>query len=158
MIASQVRFFWVCCMLLFLAVILAWYGMDFSTSPAGGDYQQAMTDSDCDLHNGPCFATLQSGETIQFEISPFPIKPLTDLQLTVSSEKLKIEAVKVDFKGIGVDMGFYRPELASTGEGRFIGSAKLSVCTLDRMLWQASVIVKTPQGVVIAPFRFEVEQ
>jgi hypothetical protein len=112
----------------------------------------------CDLHRQACKAQLPDGREISLSISPKPIKPLVVLDLNVSTSKVKVNNLKVDFQGIGVDMGFYRPELVEQGDGQFAGTAKLSVCTLDKMLWQATVIIRNDEETIIAPFRFEVAQ
>jgi len=120
--------------------------------------ESGVVDSSCDLHSSTCEARFNNGGRLQFSMNPQPIKPLTQLELQVQLSNLEAKQVLVDFQGIGIDMGFYRPELNRHNESLYSGQASLSVCTLDKMLWQATVIVKSEKGVMIAPFRFEVEQ
>ena len=115
-------------------------------------------DKTCDLHKTACAASFSNGGSLVFSITPRPLKPLSPLVLNVELSNLQAEQVKVDFQGIGIDMGFYRPELNRDSDKRFSGEASLSVCTLDKMLWQATVIIKSAEGTLIAPFRFEVSQ
>ncbi len=112
----------------------------------------------CDLHQQACKAQLPDGREISLSISPKPIKPLVVLDLHVNVSNIKVKSLMVDFQGIGVDMGFYRPALAKQGDGQFAGTSKLSVCTLDKMLWQVTVIIRNDEETIIAPFRFEVAQ
>ncbi|NNJ91036.1 MAG: hypothetical protein HKP55_05125 [Gammaproteobacteria bacterium] len=120
--------------------------------------ETGVVDSTCDVHNATCEARFNHGGRLLFSMNPRPIKPLTQLELQVQLSNMNAQQVLVDFQGIGIDMGFYRPELKRDNDGFFSGQASLSVCTLDKMLWQATVIVKSEKGVMIAPFRFEVEQ
>ena len=120
--------------------------------------ETAVVDPACDLHLQACEAQFENNKKIIFSISPKPIKPLVPLALQVEVNNIIVDSVQVDFQGIGVDIGFYRPELTKDDNGYFTGFATLSVCTLEKMLWQSTVIIKTAEGTIIAPFRFEVEQ
>ena len=122
------------------------------------DVVAGVVDSSCDVHTSTCEARFNNGGRLLFSMSPKPIKPLVPLDLQVQLSNLEAQQVLVDFKGIGIEMGFYRPELNRNKDGNYSGVGSLSVCTLDKMLWQATVIVKTENGAMIAPFRFEVEQ
>lgn len=119
---------------------------------------------DCNLQQAPCVATFSGNEKITFAITPTPIKPLVPLELLVKVENIQPQQVFVNFEGIDMYMGFYRPELAKQNNaehdltGNYQGSATLSVCTLDKMQWQATVILATPRGNYIAPFTFTVDQ
>jgi hypothetical protein len=54
-----------------------------------------------------------------------------------------------------MNMGYNRPKLEPADEGRFSGTGVLSVCVLDRMTWEATVLASTDRGIMAAPFRFE---
>jgi len=120
--------------------------------------ETGVVDSSCDLHSATCEARFNHGGSLMLSVNPRPITPLTQLDLEVQLVNMDAQQVLVDFQGIGVDMGFYRPELKINNDSLYSGQASLSVCTLDKMLWQATVIVKSEKGMMIAPFRFEVEQ
>jgi len=120
--------------------------------------ETGVVDSTCDMHNAVCEARFNNGGRLQLSINPRPIKPMTQLELEVRLSNMDAQQVLVDFQGIGIDMGFYRPELTRINDSLFSGQASLSVCTLDKMLWQATAIIKSDKGVMVAPFRFEVEQ
>lgn len=120
--------------------------------------ETGVVDGSCDLHSATCEARFNHGGSLLFSMNPQPVKPLTQLDLKVHLSNMDAQQVLVDFQGIGIDMGFYRPELKRNNDNLYSGQASLSVCTLDKMLWQATVIVKSEKGMMIAPFRFEVEQ
>lgn len=115
----------------------------------------APLDPACDLQKTPCEAVFPGGGQLIFSISPQPIKGLKPLQLQVQTEGLGVRSIAVDFRGIGMNMGFNRPSLARESAGRYSGSGVLSVCILERMAWEATVLVTTDKGVLAAPFRFE---
>lgn len=109
----------------------------------------------CDLQQGPCQASFPNGTQITLTISPRPIVGLKQLELQVEVEGIEADAVEVDFRGLGMNMGYNRPHLKPESEGRFSGTGVLSVCVLDRMTWEATVLASTDQGIMAAPFQFE---
>jgi len=115
----------------------------------------APLDPACDLQKTPCEAVFPGGGQLIFSISPQPIKGLKPLQLQVQTEGLDVRSMAVDFRGLGMNMGFNRPSLARDSAGRYSGSGVLSVCILERMAWEATVLVTTDKGILAAPFRFE---
>ena len=61
----------------------------------------------------------------------------------------------MDFRGLGMNMGYNRPRLQGDAEGQYSGSGMLAICVMERMPWEATVLVTTDDGVMAAPFRFE---
>lgn len=120
--------------------------------------ETGVVDRSCDLHSVTCEASFSNGGRLSFSIYPRPVKPLAQLDLSVHLSNISADQVEVDFQGIGIDMGFYRPVLEHQGDSLYSGKASLSVCTLDKMLWQATVVIKSGKEMMIAPFRFEVKQ
>ncbi len=114
----------------------------------------AVIDSDCNLRDGPCQAELPSGGSIEFEIAPRSIPLMKPLSLTVSVRDIEVTAAEIDFVGIGMNMGYNRPQLKQVSSNRFEGSTTLPVCILQRMEWEARLLLKTDKGTVMAPFRF----
>lgn len=147
---------------LVVPVVVFFLGEDFFTGQNGQIKETGIINTDCNLHISDCTATFSDGGKIAFAINPHPIKPLKPLDLSVEIKNITAEKVHVNFEGIDMYMGFYRPELvrqdSNNGSNRFQGKATLSVCTLDKMLWQATVIITTDKGLYVAPFRFEVDQ
>ncbi len=114
----------------------------------------APLDPSCDLQQGPCPAVFTDGSRIILSILPQPIKGVTPLQLEVRTEGLDARSVEVDFRGLGMHMGYNRPRLERDSKGHYSGSGMLSVCVLDQMLWEATVLADTDGGIMAAPFRF----
>ncbi len=119
------------------------------------DAQVAPLDPGCDLRAGPCWTRFPTGGGVQLGIEPRSIPILQPLTLTVTTDGLQAGAVEVDFAGTDMDMGFNRVGLEATGENTYRGQALLPLCVRRRMHWEAKVILDTPQGTQIAPFRFE---
>lgn len=148
--------------LVLILLLVSWWGADYWQKLDGNIAQTAQVDADCDLHAQPCEGYFYGDGRIRFSITPRPVQPLVNNQLEVIVENIEVSRVRVDFQGIEVYMGYYRPELqlqeSTSGTARYTGDAVLSVCTLDRMTWKATVILDTPRGTYIAPFAFEVDQ
>jgi hypothetical protein len=116
---------------------------------------QVLPLSDCDLHQGSCETALPDGGKVTFSILPKTI-PLTEpLQLQVQVQGKKVRKVEVDFSGVSMNMGYNRPRLQAVGEGRFEGEGLLPVCIRQRMDWEAKLMLDTPDGLLIIPYRFE---
>ena len=114
----------------------------------------AQADPNCDLRAGPCISPMPGGGSISFSIEPRTIPVIEPLQLQVEITGLNAESVEVDFSGTDMYMGFNRVKLKATGKGRFTGDGRIPVCVRDAMEWEAKVMVRTDQGLYIAPFRF----
>ena len=115
----------------------------------------ATPDAGCDLHRGPCGATLPGGGRIELSLTPRPIPMVQPLTVEVGIKGLEAGKVEIDFAGIGMNMGYNRPQLAPAGPGRFAGGASLPVCITGSMAWQATVLVEAGRQKISVPFRFE---
>ena len=114
----------------------------------------APLDPRCDLRQGPCTGTLPSGGQVHLELTPRDLPLLEPIAIDVRLEGLRAFAVEVDFAGVDMNMGYNRPRLAAEGQGRYVGNTVLPVCVRQRMDWEARVLVRTPDGLMAAPFRF----
>jgi len=115
----------------------------------------APLDTHCNLEEGSCESHFPGNGTVTFSLSPHPIVGLKPLQLNVQTKGMAAQSVEVDFRGLGMNMGFNRPKLKKISDGEFTGTGTLSVCILERMTWEATVLITTHDGVFAAPFRFE---
>ncbi|WP_230086157.1 hypothetical protein [Halomonas sp. 328] len=123
----------------------SWYAAHRLAISDGIDWQAA--DAPCDLGQGPCHATLADGSQLRFAIDgERPIRALAPLTLRVESDANDIRQVRVDFEGIGMEMGLHRFPLAPAGEGQFVGPAQVAICTEAVMPWRARVRVETEAG------------
>jgi hypothetical protein len=91
---------------------------------------------------------------VTFGIEPRSIPVVKPLTLSVEMEGLEGERVEVDFAGVDMEMGFNRPQLSASGEGRYSGPGMLPVCVREVMEWEARVLIHTQSGILAAPFRF----
>jgi hypothetical protein len=115
----------------------------------------APLDPTCNLRAGPCWARLPGAGEIRFGIEPRSLPAAQPLRLEVRTAGLDVAEISVDFSGVDMNMGFNRIQLQQTEPGRFEGGGTLPVCVRSRMIWEAKVLVRTPEGLVAAPFRFE---
>ena len=134
-----------------IAGVYIWNRMDSNDGIAAF----APLDASCDIQQGPCQAMFPDGGRISLSIDPRPFQGLQPLQIQVTTEGLDAQEVAVDFRGLGMSMGYNRPRLKKEAEGQFSGAGMLSVCVLQRMTWEATVLAKSDRGVMAAPFRFE---
>jgi hypothetical protein len=114
----------------------------------------APLDPQCDLRLGACTARLPDGGAVRLELDPRTLPLLEPIRIGVEIEGLRALGVEVDFAGVDMNMGYNRPALTAEGAGRFVGTTVLPVCVRHRMDWEARVLVRTPAGLVAAPFRF----
>ncbi|MBI1422184.1 MAG: hypothetical protein GC149_01875 [Gammaproteobacteria bacterium] len=125
----------------------------------------SMSDSDigvtaplnvsCDLHHGPCQSVFPNGAKVSLSIEPRPIAALKPLQIRVQTEGIEAKSVAVDFRGVDMNMGYNRPQLRQVAPGQYTGTWVLASCGLERMIWEATVIIETARTKMAAPFRLE---
>ena len=115
-------------------------------------------DESCDLRAGACVSELPSGGKVSLSISPNDIPILRPLALQVKTEGVVVSNIEVDFIGIGMEMGYNRSKLEvdqeEANKNQFSGKAVLPVCSRSKMDWEARVLLKTDDGLVMVPFRF----
>ncbi len=124
-------------------------------NPDGDIAATAALDPSCDIQQGPCRVEFPDGGRITLSIAPQPFRALQPLEIRVTTEGLDAQEVAVDFRGLGMNMGYNRPRLKREAQGRFSGSGMLSTCVLERMTWEATVLARVDEGIMAAPFRFE---
>lgn len=114
-------------------------------------------DESCDLRAGECISELPGGGKVSLSINPNDIPILRPLALQVKTEGVEVSTVEVDFIGIGMEMGYNRSKLEASqdsSKNQFTGKAILPVCVRSKMDWEARVLLKTDEGLVMVPFRF----
>lgn len=116
---------------------------------------RAPLDPDCDIRQGPCRVRLPGGGEIGLEITPREIPVVHPLEVTVDLHGIDARGVEVDFAGVDMNMGYNRVSLHKVQPGRYEGKAMLPVCVRDRMRWEAKVLVQSPGGYLLGPFRFD---
>jgi len=114
----------------------------------------ATLDTSCDLRKGACTSDLPTGGKVRFSITPQTIPILHPLQLNVETQGIVVSNVWVDLIGIGMDMGYNRPQLSALDQTHFLGKAILPVCVRSKMQWEARVLLQTEKDLIMVPFRF----
>ena len=115
---------------------------------------EAELDPDCNLRSGPCLTIFPDGGKATFSINPQSIPVMKKLDLLVITEGLDVNSVEVDFSGTDMYMGFNRIKLKKISTVNFSGEGIIPVCARDAMEWEAKVMMKTSNGLYIAPYRF----
>ncbi len=114
----------------------------------------AVPDAGCDLQQKVCGAAVPGGARLTLSILPHPIPLLKPLAVEVTTTALDASQVELEFTGVEMNMGVQRVLLKPVSPGRFVGEATLPVCVTGRMQWQATVMLDSKRGRVVAPFRF----
>lgn len=130
-----------------VTIYLTWYDRDSA--------MMAPLDPACDLQRGPCQAAFPGGGKVTLSLEPRPIQVLKPVQIRVQTQGIDAQAVQVDFRGVDMDMGYNRPQLKAVAGGEYTGTWALGSCGLERMVWEATVLIETAQGKLAAPFRLE---
>jgi len=116
--------------------------------------EMAPVNVDCDLQQTSCTTQFLNGANVTFTFSPSPVKPAEYFIMEVKTDYPEVKSVQVDFHSVTMNMGFYRPELQQQSAGLYQGKGILSACTVDKMYWEATVMLETNEGIFAAPFQF----
>jgi hypothetical protein len=119
---------------------------------AQGRYERLDAPQDCDLRAGPCQKAVGDGG-VSLALSPADIPLMTTLTLQVELESLEAQAVRVDIRGLNMDMGLNRTRLRRVADGSWQGETVLPVCSQRRMEWEAAVLIEGPERLEV-PFPF----
>ena len=139
-----------------LAAVAAGASYIWTQRHADGEIAElAPLDPSCDIQQGTCQAVFTDGGRMTLSILPRPIQAMKPLDIRVTTEGIDAHSVEVDFRGLGMNMGYNRPRLETQGEGQHAGSGMLAICVSERMSWEATVLARTDQGIMAAPFRFD---
>ena len=109
----------------------------------------------CVLNEATCVRKLTPSGTIEFSIGPRPIRGASPLTFNLSVDQLDVQSAAIELKGVSMNMGSYRFDLAADGNGRFTAEGNLPVCIRGQMRWQADVWLKTrTRGLVKVSYMF----
>ena len=142
-------------LLLMLGFGAGYFLQSESFKPVQGPDLSLQVDPDCVLNEAACERKITATGTIEFSIGPRPILGASPLTFNLSVDKLDVQSASIELKGVSMNMGSYRFDLAPDGNGRFIAEGNLPVCVRNQMLWQADVWLKTrAQGLVKVSYLF----
>lgn len=116
--------------------------------------------TDCDIQRGPCFLTTGSGTEVTFDITPRPVKAMSEVLFTVTISKngrpVSGATVTLDLTMPGMIMGKNSPQLLPGKDGQYAGKGVIVRCPSGRKIWKSQVAVTKDQGIETASFIFEV--
>lgn len=122
----------------------SWIGMLFFFTIILPNTAQAMDHSkmiNCDVHHGTCTQKLMDTDII-FDISPKPVKAMTDLNFTITlTGKQGVSEPFIDLGMPGMKMGPNRVLLKSNGKGVYSGTGTIVRCPSGKRIWKATVTV-----------------
>jgi len=126
------------------------FGMLLVTGPA----RQGLTAEknyiqyiNCDIQNRACVQRL-SGCEIEFNITPKPVKAMTDLAFYVKiTGKTPHAPPVIDLGMPGMTMGPNRIRLEPQGQNAFAGRGVIVRCPSGRTVWRATVVIPEVGGV-----------
>ncbi|MGD9232802.1 MAG: hypothetical protein PVH67_03025 [Desulfobacterales bacterium] len=121
-----------------------WIGMLFFFTSILPNTAQAMDPSkmiNCDVHHGTCTQKFKDTEII-LDISPKPVKAMTDLKFTITlTGKQIVSEPFIDLGMPGMKMGPNRVLLKSNGKGVYSGTGTIVRCPSGKRIWKATVTV-----------------
>ena len=95
----------------------------------------------CDIHHGTCTQKLQ-GTDIILDISPKPVKAMTDLKFTITrTGKQGASEPFIDLGMPGMEMGPNRVLLKPNGKGVYYGIGTIVRCPSGKRIWKATVTI-----------------
>lgn len=110
--------------------------------------------SACNPSEQACLVQLPGGGQFEFSVDPRPIPTLQPFTMQIAVSGIQADKVEVDFSGVGMNMGYNRPQLKPVLPGRYEGRASLPVCVTGTMEWRATVLLESGHKVIAAPFQF----
>ena len=120
-------------------------------------FERRAVVGDCDLRSGPCHHDLSPGRQVSLSILPSALPLMQPLQLEVRLGGAEADAVRVDVRGLNMDMGLNLTRLQRVAPGTWRGETILPICSQRRMEWEAAVQVDAGSRVEI-PFPFFTER
>ena len=96
-------------------------------------------DRACDPGRAPCVATFPDGTAVRFAATPQPAGQGQPVAVRVEVEG-DATPVALEVQGVEMAMGFVRLPFERSGSAWAL-TLDLPVCTTDRMLWKADVVM-----------------
>jgi hypothetical protein len=118
--------------------ILLFFTIIFPNTAQATDHSKMIN---CDIHHGACALKL-SDTDISLDISPKPVKAMTDLTFTVTlTGNQDVSAPYIDLSMPGMKMGPNRVLLKSIRKGVYTGTGTIVRCPSGKRIWKATVTV-----------------
>jgi hypothetical protein len=118
--------------------VLFFFLITLPTTVKATDYSKMIN---CDVHTGTCTQKLHETNII-LDISPKPIKAMTDLNFTITiTGEQSISDPFIDLGMPGMKMGPNRVLLKSMGNGVYSGTGIIVRCPSGKRIWKATVTI-----------------
>lgn len=115
---------------------------------------QAPVDVSCNLREQPCSVEFNDGTRVWLSLEPRYLPPLKPLAVEIRVEGRETSGAELDLVGLNMKMGYNRPAIPQAGPNLYRGTLTIPVCVRERMDWEATILLRTPEGLLAAPFRF----
>ena len=135
----------------------------FTVSPSLASAAEASPTVICDIQKGPCAATTGNGLSIQFDITPRPVRAMSELtfHMNISRQGRPVDDAEVTLSLTmpGMYMGKNQPVVKAIGNGRYEATGIVTRCMSGRKTWQAEVMTKETTSVAgnAASYQFEAQ-
>ncbi len=121
--------------------------------------QASAARPDCAVSAGPCTKASGGGVTLTLEVSPRPVRAMTDLVFVVSSSTPLGGDAELALTMPGMYMGDNRVRLARGADGRLAGKGVIVRCPSGRRTWSAAVTARSATGEPLAAtFTFDLAE
>jgi hypothetical protein len=132
---AAMRIFWI------LFVGMFWLSVVTHSLPVQAAQNDHSAMVNCDIQHSSCTQEL-SGTKVVLDISPKPVKAMTDLKFRIIlTGKQPKAALYIDLGMPGMKMGPNRVPLKSVGNGVHEGTGIIVRCPSGKKVWKATVIV-----------------
>jgi len=125
-----------------------------------GSVTKVQVPKGCKLKGDGCLLTLPGLGKVRVQ-APAVIRPLKKFVFAVEPQgdlAKSMGSAAVNFKMIGMDMGFNDYSLQRQASGRYTQNIILPVCTSSRTDWVADVRLTTTKGTYVAQIPFQVDR
>jgi hypothetical protein len=117
------------------------YPLIMGMVPASVEATDHPVTVNCDVHHGACSQTV-SGVDVTFDISPKPVKAMTDLKFKITLKGKQPETPPyIDLGMPGMKMGPNRVSLQATKKGVYEGVGIIVRCPSGKRIWRAKIIL-----------------
>lgn len=134
--------------------LVAVVGYKFSPLISPDAEARVAPDPGCRLHRGSCSVSVAGGR-LELSLSPRPVPLIKPVRIEVRTSGMSLRRIDADLAGIGMNMGFNRPQLLDQGLGVYVGETTLPVCITGTMRWELTLLLETDAGLFLIPFRFD---
>ena len=124
-----------------ISVLLLAFFTSLGLSMAAATEKESPQVVKCDVHHGACTALL-AGREIRLDITPKPVRAMTDLTFSVAISGPKLSTSPyIDLGMPGMDMGPNRVQLTPLEGSMYQGNGIIVRCPSGRKAWKARLTI-----------------